>query len=611
MSSPSKAARPLARHGFAVLLTGLALLVQGALYPYTHATSLLLCSGAVMLAGWRGGAGPGFTAMVLSALGLDYFFLPPVFHFSLEGKNAATLLLFLLLSTCITLLNERARRAQGQAETQQERLRRLFLRAPALVNTYLGPDHRCDIVHPLTYSLLGAPFPLEGRSLRDLVAHERGRHFLEALDRVYRTGEPFVGKALPTTPAREGEQEIYLDVTFQPMHDLQGRIEGVMTFAVDVTAEVLARRQLEASETRLRMATDVAGVGIWEADLLTQRTWHNAQCDRIFGYAAPVPEWSRERFIEHIHPEDREWVPQALSRGATAPGGEFELEFRVVWPEGGIHWVVTRNRVLHDASGTLVKMMGTTLDITARKQTEQALERAVRLRDEFLSVAAHELKTPLTPLSLKLQTLTRALSSAPDSPDTERRRKDLEVMRRQVQRLTALVTNLLDVSRIGIGRLNLQLEPVDLAVLVREVASRLAPEAERVGSPLELELAGAWVGRWDPLRLEQVVENLLSNALKYGAGRAIHVRVVEGGEDQVRLVVRDEGIGIAPEALGRIFDRFERAVSERHYGGLGLGLYITREIVSALGGTVRVESALGEGATFTVALPREPPALAS
>jgi PAS domain S-box-containing protein len=232
----------------------------------------------------------------------------------------------------------------------------------------------------------------------------------------------------------------------------------------------------------------------------------------------------------------------------------------------------------------------------------QEAQEAVRLRDEFLSVASHELKTPLTPLSLKLQKFTRAIAAAPDSPFAERHDKDLEVMRRQVKRLSDLVNDLLDVSRISTGRMKLQLEEVDLLEVVREVTARFEPEAERAGVRLELRTQGAPMGQWDRLRLEQVVTNLLSNAVKYGAGKPVRV-TVEADAGCARLVVQDEGIGIEPDAVSRIFGKFERAVSERNYGGLGLGLFITRQMVEAMGGTVRAESVLGRGATFTVELP--------
>jgi signal transduction histidine kinase len=183
----------------------------------------------------------------------------------------------------------------------------------------------------------------------------------------------------------------------------------------------------------------------------------------------------------------------------------------------------------------------------------------------------------------------------------------VEAGRKQLKRLADLIGDLLDVSRISSGQMKLHWEPVDCAAVVREVATRLEPEATRAESRLVLELPEELPGRSDRMRLEQVAENLLTNAIKYGAGKPIRVRL-EAGPERITLTVRDEGIGIAPEHQARIFERFERAVSERNYGGLGLGLYITRTIVEALGGTIRVQSEPGQGACFTVELPREPPA---
>ncbi|MBJ6760582.1 GAF domain-containing protein [Myxococcaceae bacterium JPH2] len=231
---------------------------------------------------------------------------------------------------------------------------------------------------------------------------------------------------------------------------------------------------------------------------------------------------------------------------------------------------------------------------------------AVRLRDEFLGIASHELKTPLTPLSLKVQMLQKQLEVLTTQGKTlpvERVAETLEVVQRQVRRLTSLVDNLLDVSRITAGRLRLELEEMDLASVAAEILYRFAPSAAQHETTLELHAPVPVVGRWDRLRLEQVVTNLLSNALKYGAGNPISLSVESDGR-LARLTVRDGGIGISREDLARIFERFERAVSDRHYGGLGLGLYITRQIVEAFGGNVRATSVLGEGSTFILELPR-------
>ena len=239
-------------------------------------------------------------------------------------------------------------------------------------------------------------------------------------------------------------------------------------------------------------------------------------------------------------------------------------------------------------------------------------QRAIQARDEFLSVASHELKTPLTPLNLKLSALSRELQPWEGEAWAARFQHHLGMARRQIRKMTTLINALLDISRLSRGGLVMKPEESDLGEVLSEVVDWFAPEAALAGSELHVEGARRVNGRWDRLRLEQVVTNLLSNAIRYGAGRPIHVRTEVEGE-RVRMVVCDQGIGIAPEAQERLFDKFgkfERTVPERHSGGLGLGLYITHSIVEAMGGNIRVESRPGEGSTFTVDLPRSAPAAA-
>ncbi|MEW5851982.1 MAG: ATP-binding protein [Myxococcota bacterium] len=240
---------------------------------------------------------------------------------------------------------------------------------------------------------------------------------------------------------------------------------------------------------------------------------------------------------------------------------------------------------------------------------QQKAQQAVQARDEFLSIASHELKTPLTSLVLQIQSLRRmaqrfgSLDQAP--PDVVA--ASLEGVDRQLKRLDGLVGNLLDVARITAGRLGLSLEDVDLASLTRDVVERFAQQAAQAGCSLVVGADTPVRGRWDRIRVEQVITNLLSNAVKYGAGGPVEVSVAEVG-GQARLAVRDHGMGISPEDVPRIFERFERAVPARHYGGLGLGLFITRQIVTAHGGTISVTSQPGQGSTFTVDLPLAVPA---
>jgi signal transduction histidine kinase len=231
-------------------------------------------------------------------------------------------------------------------------------------------------------------------------------------------------------------------------------------------------------------------------------------------------------------------------------------------------------------------------------------QEALRLRDEFLSVASHELNTPMAALMLSLEGL-----GTPD-PDLQLdARSTVQVAKlaeRQGRRLTKMIGDLLDVTRLARGSLALHCEEVELTALVREVVARYKPELERAGCEISLDLAGPVQGLWDPMRLDQVVLNLLANAAKFGAHKPIELAVARVG-DRARLTVSDHGIGVDPSQHTRIFERFERGVSSHHYGGLGLGLYICKRIVESHGGVITMDSRPGHGATFLVELPLQPP----
>lgn len=231
-------------------------------------------------------------------------------------------------------------------------------------------------------------------------------------------------------------------------------------------------------------------------------------------------------------------------------------------------------------------------------------QRSVRMRDEFLMVASHELRSPLTPIKLQNQLIRRHLES-PAFEHLPNRSVLLTAINRsvaQIDGLARLVDVLLDVSRISCGRMTLRREPLELSQLVRDTAERFRAACRSAGVEIRLHTEAEVRGSWDRVRVEQVVTNLLTNALKYGAGKPIDVTVSASG-GLATIAVRDQGIGIAPEEQGKIFERFARATSAAHYGGLGLGLYITREIVVAHGGTIRLESAPGRGSLFVVNLP--------
>lgn len=240
----------------------------------------------------------------------------------------------------------------------------------------------------------------------------------------------------------------------------------------------------------------------------------------------------------------------------------------------------------------------------AMRRSREELQQAVRARDEFLSMASHELKTPLSSMQLQVEMTKRSLSRSGEevafAPDRVRRL--VEQTDRQITRLNRLVDDMLDIARIATGRLSLNLQPTNLAEVAQEMVERLQPLLEEAGCNVSVQVDDAPSGRWDRFRLEQVLANLLTNAARYGARQPVLV-VVRKRHAWAELVVRDQGRGIAPEDRERIFERFERAVTPSEVSGLGLGLFISKEIVEMHHGTIRVESTPGKGSTFTVSLP--------
>ncbi len=236
---------------------------------------------------------------------------------------------------------------------------------------------------------------------------------------------------------------------------------------------------------------------------------------------------------------------------------------------------------------------------TARSQAEDAIQ----ARDEFLSIASHELKTPLTSMLLQLQTVLHSVKNVSLANfSITNLLKMLESTEKQSIRLSKMINDLLNVSLITTGKLDLELEEFDLVELVRDIIGRFLERGDR-----EIKLAenGPVVGSWDKLRIEQVITNLLSNAIKYGDNKPIHVTVTQEGTTAY-LIVKDHGIGIAQEKQAKIFERFERGVSEKEYKGLGVGLYICSQIVKTHTGSIELKSEPGNGSEFTVILPLSP-----
>ncbi len=237
------------------------------------------------------------------------------------------------------------------------------------------------------------------------------------------------------------------------------------------------------------------------------------------------------------------------------------------------------------------------------RQVQGELQQAVSLRDDFMSVVSHELRSPLNTLKLELYVRRLALQSGEaDAFSLQNLQKMFETDDRQIQRLVHLIDDFLDISRIRTGKLTVRRQRFDVSELVQGLADQLSGQLARANCKIEINAPAAVFGDWDEFRVEQIITNLLTNAIRYGAGKPIQIDVSSHSKG-VEVAVRDQGIGIGAQDHERIFQQFERVASNRSASGLGLGLYIAEQIASAHDGTLRVESAVGEGANFILFLP--------
>jgi PAS domain S-box-containing protein len=357
------------------------------------------------------------------------------------------------------------------------------------------------------------------------------------------------------------------------------------------------------SHERDRRLLDTMPQCIWAADAEGRvNYWNRAGLEYCGLDAAALTDGS---FWEVLHADDRDEARVHWDRGLRGePTFERQVRLRRA-SDGHFRWHLVRAVAERDEGGTVVGWIATATDIDDQKRAEDLLRDAIVLRDDFLSVASHELRTPLTALKLEVSNLLR-LARLDAGSERARLIAKVERIDAQAARLRDLIDDLLDISCLAAGHLDLHLEPLDLGHVACDVAAGFLDEAARLGSQVSIDAQAGAVGQWDRERLEQVVSNLISNAIKYGDGKPIDVTVrAEGGGG--RLVVRDRGLGIARHDQERIFGRFERAAPSGNYGGIGLGLWIVKQVVGVFGGAVQVESEVGAGSVFTVELPYQAP----
>jgi signal transduction histidine kinase len=379
------------------------------------------------------------------------------------------------------------RTLQKTIEVEKQKFEAVFVNSPASKALLRGPTLIYEKVNDKYAEAMGHR-PLLGKKIDEAAPELVSLGVVDAIRNVYHTGEPFVGKAMPTdvlNPKTGQVERHYCDATYSRIADNAGRPYGVYVHAIDITDQVVASRRADELAVSLR--------------------------------------------------------------------------------------------------------------------------EAIVSRDAFLSSASHELKTPVTSIKMQLQMTRRHVKPELGKvPDAHKLAKTLDVCGKQVDRLGALVDDLLDVSRIAAGKMTFNFAPVDIGELTRESLQQFGDQIDQACCPLTVDIQAPLMVVCDGFRIEQVIVNLITNAIKYGSCSPITVKAHRREDGGVRISVADRGMGICPNNQSKIFDRFERAIPHGNVSGMGLGLFICRQIIEAHGGQIAVSSELGQGSVFTVDLPADP-----
>jgi PAS domain S-box-containing protein len=513
-------------------------------------------------------------------------------------------------------------RIELELQTERKRLHDILMHAPAAISLRSGPDGVFTFVNA-HFAQLTEGQVLLGRTTRQAYSESTADRLMVLLERVYATGEPATATEVPMRMCKADNRsdERFINVTYQPLLDAEGRIDSVVSFAVDVTEQVEARKRserltaaLRESEARYRSFVNQSTEGIWRIELeepvaidgsadeqlaALYRSAHVAECNdamaRMYGYEQG-DELVGRRLGEVLAPQD----PRSNEYLRAFIANEYRLEaVESHKPRRDGRSRVFRNSLVGVVEDDLLRRAwGTQRDVTSEVEAREQAEAGNRAKDEFLALLGHELRNPLSPILTALELMR--LRDAAAFP------KERAIVERQVKHVVRLVDDLLDVSRITRGKVSLDRRRCDLADVVASAVELTSPLLEQREHRLTVRGTRGMIVDGDPLRLSQVFANLLTNAAKYTPRAGDIVIESVRSEGSVRVSVRDTGIGIRADMLRNVFDLFaqERQALDRSEGGLGLGLSIVRSLVELHGGKVEARSeGLGQGSEFSVSLP--------
>lgn len=485
------------------------------------------------------------------------------------------------------------KRTKLEVENQRARLYRLFMEAPAGICMLSGPDLVFELINPL-YQQLFPGRQVLGKPLLEALPEIQGQPIYDIILNVYQSGVTFEGKELlvPLAMTASGPvEDRYFDFTYQARYDTDGTIDGLVVFAYEVTREVNSRKQVEEKGKVFRQVMESMDQLSWTNNQLGEVNFFNQRWHDYTGLNHQESNESNWRNI--VHPDDFDTTYSKYIKGLNS-GEKFEIENRIKRFDGDYCWHLIRSIPIRNDLGEITLWVGTATNIDEFKKMQQQ-------REEFISIASHELKTPLTSLSGSLQILDRKIKKEANTSTIVS--KMVSSSLNHLGKVTDLVNDLLSSTKIEQGQLILNKEWVIISDLVNGCCDHVRMEGRfglRTEGDLNLRIYG------DKNKLDQVLVNLVNNAVKYAPeSKEVIIRIEKAG-DKAKVSVQDFGPGIPEEKVAHLFDRFYRVDNSGfQHTGLGLGLYICQQIVEKHDGLIGVESELGKGSTFWFTLPLE------
>ncbi|WP_026898182.1 PAS domain-containing sensor histidine kinase [Daejeonella oryzae] len=489
----------------------------------------------------------------------------------------------LCFATDVTEL-ERSRQA---VEASQNTLYNIIKQAPVAICILDANDLTVQVVNDSYLELVRKTrSELENQPVWEAVP-EAAELYAPILNNVIKTGETYYAKEHEVILIRQGAEElVFIDFVYEPISDINGKINTVMVIGMEITEKVIARRLIEEAEERARLAIDAAEIGSFDLDMATGNMVTSIRFNQIFGISSTP---SRNTILELIHPDDIALRDAAYEFARNT--GKLFYEARFIWKDGSIHWVRVQGKLYLGTDTHPTRILGTVLDITEFKHLQQQ-------KDDFISVASHELKTPLTSVKASMQLLERLIRQDPTSDKVS---LFIDKANSSLTKMHHLVESLLNVSKIAADQLVLNKSNFIASEMIKDCCEHI-----RLTGKYNLVLSGDMelVFYADKNRIDQVLVNFINNAVKYAPeSDTINIHISKEG-DNSKLSVQDFGRGIPAEKLPHLFERYYRVDSSGvQYSGLGLGLYISADIIERHGGKIGVYSEKGIGSTFWFTLP--------